>query len=84
MFFQEEPTPYLFYIDDVEVTDTLENALKELSIKNNGKEFNSEQILEIVYQPQAVFRVSAVTRCTGSLPGHAKAVISASFSPNGQ
>lgn len=30
-----------------------------------------ESVLRVVYQPQAVFRVRAVTRCTASMPGHA-------------
>lgn len=30
-----------------------------------------ESALRVVYQPQAVFRVRAVTRCTASMPGHA-------------
>lgn len=41
-----------------------------------------ENVLNIVYQPQAVFRVRAVTRCTSSMPGHAEAVVALSFSPN--
>jgi len=44
----------------------------------------SEQVLDIVYQPQAVFKVRAVTRCTSSIPGHAEAVIAAQFSPDGR
>lgn len=30
---------------------------------------STEAVLSIVYQPQAVFRVRSVTRCTSSLPG---------------
>lgn len=41
-----------------------------------------EDVIDIVYQPQAVFRVRPVTRCTSSMPGHAEAVVSLSFSPN--
>lgn len=59
---QEESLPLAFYVNNVEVTDTLEKYV--------GKDFSiSEDIVEIVYQPQAVFRVRAVTRCTGSLEG---------------
>ena len=28
-----------------------------------------EQVLQIVYQPQAVFRIKPVTRCSASIPG---------------
>jgi hypothetical protein len=31
----------------------------------------TEQVVEIVYRPQAVFRVRSVTRCAASLPGMA-------------
>lgn len=60
---QEEPLPLAFYVNNVEVTDVLEKYV--------GKDFSiSEDVVEIVYQPQAVFKVRAVTRCTGSLEGH--------------
>ena len=73
----EEPIPFAFYVNDVEVIDSLE--------KNIGENFScSEDVLEIVYQPQAIFKVRAVTRCTGSLEGHKEAVISVAFSPDGQ
>ncbi|CAK9829846.1 Notchless protein homolog 1 [Anthophora retusa] len=72
----EEPIPFAFYINDVEITDTLENNIKEnCNI--------SEDIIEIIYQPQAIFKVRSVTRCTGSLEGHKEAVISVAFSPDG-
>lgn len=59
---QEEPLPMAFYVNNVEITDTLEKFV--------GEDFNiSEHVMEIVYQPQAVFKVRAVTRCTGSLEG---------------
>ena len=33
-----------------------------------------ESALRIVYQPQAVFRVRPVARCTATMPGHSEAV----------
>lgn len=58
----EDPLLFAFYINNVEVTDTLEKYLKD--------DFNLfEDIVEIVYQPQALFKIKAVTRCTGSLEG---------------
>ncbi|XP_034189286.1 notchless protein homolog 1 [Osmia lignaria lignaria] len=72
----EEPIPFTFYVNDVEIVDSLENNINEnFSI--------SEDVVEIVYQPQAIFKVKAVTRCTGSLEGHKEAVISVAFSPDG-
>ena len=32
----------------------------------------SEKLLEIMYRPQALFRVKAVTRCSSSMPGTTK------------
>lgn len=64
----EEPIPFAFYVNDVEVIDSLE--------KNIGENFSSsEDVLEIVYQPQAIFKVRAVTRCTGSLEGILEIII---------
>ncbi|XP_023244320.1 notchless protein homolog 1-like [Centruroides sculpturatus] len=73
----EEKVPYIFFVDDVEVTGTLNNTIKEKIIE-------TEKLLEIVYVPQAIFKVRPVTRCTSSIPGHAEAVISAAFSPDGR
>lgn len=46
------------------------------------KKLDIENVLQIVYQPQAVFKVRPVTRCTSSMPGHAEAVVSLCFSPD--
>ncbi|XP_065830638.1 notchless protein homolog 1-like isoform X3 [Oscarella lobularis] len=73
----DDPIPYLFFINGIEISETIRDALKD------GGE-STEKLLEIVYQPQAVFRVRAVTRCTSSLPGHAEAVIAVAFSPDGR
>lgn len=72
---QEEPTPYLFFINDDEVRDSVQQTL-------GSKQLDVENVLDIVYQPQAVFRVRPVTRCTSSMPGHAEAIVSLAFSPN--
>lgn len=74
---EEEDKPFLFFVKDVEITNTLKDAL-------DIKSLNSEEVVEIIYQQQAVFRVRPVTRCTSSIPGHAEAVISTQFSPSGR
>lgn len=74
----EDPIPYSFFVNDVEVTDTLVKALGSKALEN------TEQVLDIVYLPQAIFRVRAVTRCTSTIPGHAEAVISVAFNPDGR
>lgn len=75
---QEEKVPYSFFVNKKEITESLDQTLDEKTLEA------SEQVLDIIYQPQAVFRVRAVTRCTSSIPGHAEAVIAAQFSPDGR
>lgn len=74
---QEEDLPFLFFVKGVEITNSLKDSV---DIQN----LNSEEVVDIIYQEQAVFRVKPVTRCTSSIPGHAEAVISTSFSPSGK
>ena len=76
---QDETTPYSFFVDDVEISDSLGKALSETKTWQS-----SEVVVEIVYQAQAVFRVRAVTRCTSTVEGHAEAVLTLQFSPNGR
>ncbi|KAJ8675422.1 hypothetical protein QAD02_011208 [Eretmocerus hayati] len=73
---QDEPVPLAFFVDDVQIEHSLQDRLGDFNL--------SENVVEIVYQPQAIFRVRAVTRCTGTLDGHKEAVVSVSFAPNGQ
>ncbi|KAI8034952.1 hypothetical protein M5D96_012299 [Drosophila gunungcola] len=72
----EEATPYLFFVGEDEIKKSLEDTLDLASV-------DTENVIDIVYQPQAVFKVRPVTRCTSSMPGHAEAVVSLNFSPDG-
>ncbi|KAJ2773532.1 ribosome assembly [Coemansia nantahalensis] len=73
----QEPRPYSFYVDGKEVVRSILADIIE------GEKRSSEERLTIVYQPQAFFKVRAVTRCSSSLTGHTEAVLSVSFSPDG-
>ncbi|KAA0196708.1 hypothetical protein HAZT_HAZT008068 [Hyalella azteca] len=73
---QTDDVPYSFFVEEKEITSNLKSVLPE--------NYSEEKILNIVYQAQAVFKVQSVTRCTSSLPGHAEAVLCASFSPDGR
>jgi len=73
---EERARPYLFFHKEVEVRESLAEVLRLQLV-------DYEATLSIVYQPQAVFRVRGVTRCTSSLAGHGEPVISALFSPSG-
>eukprot|EP00111_Clytia_hemisphaerica_P011712 TCONS_00034406-protein len=73
----EDEVPFTFYVQDKEITSTLGTILDEEKVE-------TEQVVQIVYQPQAIFKVRSVTRCTSTIPGHAEAVISVAFSPDGK
>ena len=71
----ERTETYSFYINEQEVVQTIGAMVEEQGI-------NSEMVLKILYQPQASFRVVAVTRCTGTLSGHTEAILCVAFSPD--
>lgn len=73
----DPPQPYSFFVEERRVTDCLSAALPALDVSR-------ERVLEIVYEPEAKFRVQAVTRCTGQMSGHAEAVLAVQFSPDGR
>ena len=58
---EQEYQPHSFFINQKEFAD-LHSFLKQEKI-------STEQLLNIVYQPQAVFKVRTVTRCSTSLQG---------------
>ncbi|ETO31084.1 hypothetical protein RFI_06035 [Reticulomyxa filosa] len=37
---------------------------------------STEKVLSIVYEPQAMFKVQAISRCSAELPGHTEAILS--------
>ena len=53
---------YEFYVGDEEVRERLADAVE----RGRG---GTENMVEIVYQPQTKFRVQSVTHCTSSIPG---------------
>ena len=57
---------YEFYVDDLEVRESLAEVVE----RRSG---NIENMMEIVYQPQAKFRVQSVTHCSSSIPGEVNA-----------
>ena len=74
---EEEDTPYLFFINGHDIKTNIFDCIRHQII-------NAEKTVPIVYQPQAVFRVRPVSRCTSSMPGHTKEVLVASFSTSGR
>lgn len=52
-----EAIPFTFFINGTEILNDLKTSIESLVLDH-------EKVLEVVYQPQAVFRVRPVTRCT--------------------
>ncbi|CAL1361770.1 unnamed protein product [Linum trigynum] len=73
----EEKLPYAFYISNQELVVALETYLEKNKV-------SVEKVLPIVYQPQAVFRIRPVNRCSATIAGHSEAVLSVAFSPDGR
>nr|GEY97202.1 notchless protein homolog [Tanacetum cinerariifolium] len=73
----EEKLPYAFYISDQELVIQLGEYLQKNKV-------SVEKVVTIVYQPQAVFRIRPVNRCSSTIAGHTEAVLSVVFSPDGQ
>ncbi|EMS54921.1 Notchless protein-like protein [Triticum urartu] len=74
---QEDKLPYAFYVGDEELSVQLGAFMQ----RNNA---TAEVTLRIVYQPQAVFRIRPVNRCSATIAGHTEAVLAVSFSPDGR
>ena len=72
-----EQRPYSFYIDQVEVTSSLKEALDQT-------EYKSENVVKIQYHPEALFEVRPLTRATSSLDCHLGEILCLTFSPDGQ
>lgn len=77
---KEDRVPYLFFVNGNQVKDTIADIKDE-----NEKPIllDQEKVLEIVFAPQAIFKVEPVTRCVSSMSGHGEAIVSAYFSPDG-
>ena len=80
----EEKQPYAFFIslpnEEVEVTSSLQHALDSLP----AGAFSGEEVLPLLFRPEASFRVRPVTRASATLEGHSEALLCTSFSPDGQ
>lgn len=59
----EDTMPYSFFVEGTELLGSLQADV----LDGMGK--STENVITIVYQPQAVFRVRPVTRCTASMEG---------------
>ena len=96
----EEDVPYTFHVsvtppsaggeEAASTTPTrinINNSLQEDVLNTDVAKklgISEESSLTVVFEPQAVFRVRAVHRCTSTLSGHASPILCCSFSPSGQ
>ena len=72
----DDKLPYSFHLNETEITADLRSTVADQGA-------SIEECLSIVYMPQAVFRVRAVTRCTSTLAGHSDAIVCVAFAPDG-
>ncbi len=64
-------------MEDTEIVKTIAEDIIE------GMQMSAEKTLTIVYQPQSLFKVRPMTRCSSTLTGHTEAILSVAFSPDG-
>ena len=91
----DEDIPYAFHVLLASSADATSSQPTRISINTSLQSdvLNStvakqlgigmEDSLTIVFEPQAVFRVRAVTRCSSTLSGHGSPILCCSFSPSG-
>lgn len=65
----DDPIPITFGTrDGILIKDSLKSSIPQQKI-------DVEKSIELLYYPEAVFRVRPVTRCTSSLPGHGSLLV---------
>ena len=74
--------PYSFYVTIDEKEIEVMGSLKDLLQENQS--ISTETVLQLTYQPLAVFRVRPVTRCADTLQGHTEALLHVSYAPHGK
>ncbi|KAL7986901.1 hypothetical protein Chor_005820 [Crotalus horridus] len=75
---KEEPLPLAFYVQESEIVASLQKTLSELTLE-------TERVVEIVYQPLAVFRSELPWMAhRGLRSGHRHWVLSIAWSPDGR
>ena len=79
---KNQKIPYSFYVTVDDKEFEVVGSLKELLQENPT--ISTEVVLQLTYQPLAVFRVRPVSRCTDTLQGHTEAVLHVSYAPHGK
>jgi ribosome assembly protein 4 len=73
----DEARPYIFFLNDQEIKVSLRDSIIQ-------QKTSPESVLAIRYEPQAIWRVRAVTRCSATIQGHTEAVLHVHFSADGK
>lgn len=66
---KDEILPYSFFVDDVEIINSLERDISVDRAASGKGTVSSESVINIKFAPQAIFRVHPVSRCSSTLPG---------------
>ncbi|EFP81788.2 hypothetical protein PGT21_014083 [Puccinia graminis f. sp. tritici] len=74
----EVPSP-----EEEEIRIPIYESLSKDLLINHSNLISTEDILVIDCEPEAIFRVREVRRCSSSLAGHSAPILCASFSPTG-
>ncbi|KAI0483323.1 WD40 repeat-like protein [Xylariaceae sp. FL0804] len=82
---REDFTPYRFRIkvpDSDTIIDNYPSPAEFLQVlRKHGVENPFETTITLSAEPQAVFKVQAVTRMSNKIPGHGQPILTAQFSP---
>ncbi|KAI5454326.1 ribosome assembly [Naganishia albida] len=62
--------------------DVAPQAVVDKNLSVSG--YSPEDVFEVICEPQAVFRVRSVGRCSSTLSGHAQPILCCSLSPTGK
>ncbi|EPS41732.1 hypothetical protein H072_4377 [Dactylellina haptotyla CBS 200.50] len=81
----DDPLPYTFSVAKNSAETNLANVIDITddvysSVLKPGHK-TTEDLLTVIYTPQAIFRVRPVSRCSNSIAGHEQAILAVSFSP---
>lgn len=68
---KEDRVPYAFYNEERLIENSLEDYVT-----------STEEVVQLTFEPLAVFRVRRATRCGSTLPGHTDAVLHVKYSPD--
>ena len=76
--------PTLLYIGHDPYCGTFpRQVVTELSRMTDELGIGAEAVVSIIYQPQAVFKVRAISQCSATIRGHADNIVELYFSPDG-